>query len=520
MTATRRTTLGLLAFLACVAGVARAADVVVGSGPKDKISLQISTKSTNPASRSIKLSIKDDDLVFTAGGGITDDAVTGGAVVAVFSATDCQCIHMDIAPSSNPGWTATPAAAPKSYKWKDTATRSSGQVKGGRFKLKRAGGITYGLDTTPQGEVEAQVRFGAATDTVCARFAAPDNAAKNDSATKYASKAFATGTVACSSLPIVCGVCFPLSTTSSTTTSTTSTTTTTTTLPSCGVYTTQWGTYGTADGEFTVPYDVVINSVGEVIVADTYNHRIQKFDTSGNFIAKWGSEGAADGQFEFPIGLALDASDNVWVADSNHHRIQKFDSSGMFLAKFGGIEGSGDGEFEYVEDVVVDPAGNFYVVDYYNGRIQKFDSSGAFLTKWGSVGSGDGQFNNPADIVMDETGNLYVADVGNHRVQKFDSAGNLLAKWDLSTIGDGSFEFTPFGLTVDSGHVFVTDAGSYSRVVVFAEDGTYLTQWGSEGTGDGQMHSPRGVAVDTDGNVYVVDYHPNDRVEKFSCALP
>ena len=53
------------------------------------------------------------------------------------------------------------------------------------------------------------------------------------------------------------------------------------------------------------------------------------------FVTKWGSQGAANGQFEIPWGIAIDSSGNVFVADTANHRIQKFTNSGTFVTKWG-----------------------------------------------------------------------------------------------------------------------------------------------------------------------------------------
>lgn len=62
---------------------------------------------------------------------------------------------------------------------------------------------------------------------------------------------------------------------------------------------------------FYKPYSVAVDSSGYVYVADTANHRIQKFDSVGNFITKWGSKGTGDGEFDHPIGIAVDSSGYV-----------------------------------------------------------------------------------------------------------------------------------------------------------------------------------------------------------------
>jgi len=128
-----------------------------------------------------------------------------------------------------------------------------------------------------------------------------------------------------------------------------------------------------------------------------------------------GISGNGDGQFNNPNGVAVDSGD-VYVADSDNHRIQKFDSSGTFLTKWG-ISGNGDGEFSVPRGVAVD-SGDVYVADSNNNRIQKFDSSGTFLTKWGISGAGDGEFSFPIGIAAD-FGNVYVGDTLNDRIQKF-----------------------------------------------------------------------------------------------------
>ena len=139
-----------------------------------------------------------------------------------------------------------------------------------------------------------------------------------------------------------------------------------------------------------------------------------------NYVAQWGVNGSGDGQFQYPAGIATDSAGNVYVADTDNHRIQKFTSSGTFVTKWG-VNGSGDGQFQKPFGIATDSAGNVYVSDTNNQRIQKFASAGSLITKWGSGGSANGQFLFPHGIATDSAGNVYVADTHNHRVQKFGS---------------------------------------------------------------------------------------------------
>src|SRR5436309_2955805 len=90
------------------------------------------------------------------------------------------------------------------------------------------------------------------------------------------------------------------------------------------VYLTQWGSFGSGDGQFNTPVGVATDAAGNVYVADFYNPRIQKFTSTGTYLTQWGSFGSGNGQFGAPVGVATDAAGNVFVADTENNRIQKF----------------------------------------------------------------------------------------------------------------------------------------------------------------------------------------------------
>lgn len=268
-----------------------------------------------------------------------------------------------------------------------------------------------------------------------------------------------------------------------------------------GTFVTKWLGLGPGNGNFNQPYGVASDSAGNVYVADRENARTQKFDSNGNFLVTWGTYGEGNGQFIYPSDVAIDSNDNVYVADQS--RVQKFDSNGNFISKWGSY-GSGAGQFMFPEGIAVDRFGNVYVADTYNHRVQKFDSQGNFLTSWGSWGSLNGQFVSPTGISVDSSGNVYVADTGNNRIQKFDANGNFLLKWGLSQVN--TVEVDGFD------NVYAT---ADSMALEIASNGTLLTRWGSNGSGDGQFSHPHGMAVDRFGNIYVADTG-NNRIEKFS----
>jgi len=281
-----------------------------------------------------------------------------------------------------------------------------------------------------------------------------------------------------------------------------------------GQFVTKLGSLGSGDGQLNFPVGIALDSGGNVYVADTDNHRVQKFTSNGQFVTKWGSKGSGDGQFNAPHGIAVDSSGNVYVNDLNNYRIQKFTSSGQFITKWGS-PGHGDGEFNAAIGIVLDSSSNVYVADTYNHRIQKFTSGGQFITKWGSSGSDDGQFNTPYGIAVDRSGNIYVADTYNHRIQKFTSGGQFITKWGSgASNADGKF-YAPRGIAFDSsGNFYVADTANH-RIQKFASSGQFVTKWGSSGSGNSQFNLPWGIVLDSSDNIYVADAL-NHRIQRFT----
>ncbi|MGB9594874.1 MAG: Ig-like domain-containing protein, partial [Candidatus Poribacteria bacterium] len=116
---------------------------------------------------------------------------------------------------------------------------------------------------------------------------------------------------------------------------------------------------------------------------------------------------------------------------------------------------------------------------------------------------------------------IYVADTDNHRIQKLSPTGNFITKWGSQGSGDGQMQF-PESIAVDSfGNVYVADPYSW-RVQKFDSNGNFLMKLGKQGFKDGEFVWPRGVGVDSAGNIYVADgnsalpdSYRNDSIQKF-----
>jgi DNA-binding beta-propeller fold protein YncE len=117
-------------------------------------------------------------------------------------------------------------------------------------------------------------------------------------------------------------------------------------------------------------------------------------------------------------------------------------------------------------------------------------------------------------MAFDSEDRLYITDEANHRVTIYSADGAYLSQWGVQGSGEGEFN-GPAGIAIDAeDHVYVVDQHNH-RVQKYSRDGQFLLQWGDEGQEPGAFNLPWGACVDADGQVYVADWR-NDRIQKFS----
>ncbi|MDX6607988.1 MAG: hypothetical protein QOD14_2528 [Solirubrobacterales bacterium] len=187
----------------------------------------------------------------------------------------------------------------------------------------------------------------------------------------------------------------------------------------------QAGTHGTLGGELYSPYAVAVDAASDVYVTDFSNKRVQKYDSSGNFLRAWGMDVVATGSPDDTVGGHAEIC--VVTID-------------VCQAPF--VDGPQGGEFNSPFGVAADSAGGVYVSDAGGGRIQKFNPSGGFVSAWGGdvttggttayeictvaanckTGDGGGlggEMYGPRGLATDTAGDLFVADQSYNRIQKF-----------------------------------------------------------------------------------------------------
>jgi sugar lactone lactonase YvrE len=166
--------------------------------------------------------------------------------------------------------------------------------------------------------------------------------------------------------------------------------------------------------------------------------------------------------------------------------------------------------------VAVDGNGNVYVSNWNYYTIKKFTADGQFVTEWSP---GDFGGCEPFGLGIDRNGYIYVASSGacdgeGQSILKFTLNGEFVSKWGIKGTGQGQFR-NPQGIAVDAdGNVYVVDVLN-DRVQKFNASNQFVIQWGTSGSGDGQFSRPTDITIDQSGYLYVVD-SGNSRIQKFN----
>jgi len=189
--------------------------------------------------------------------------------------------------------------------------------------------------------------------------------------------------------------------------------------------------------------------------------------------------------------------------------------------------------------------GKLYICDPGIGGLEVLDFNQSNYKNF--VPGGPGQLKSPLNCYVDSNDKLYVADPGRHELVLFDSAGNYTYKisdtgefkptdvmvygdeiwvtnpdnhrlniYDKHTRqflryfaeqygpGDDGFLYSPFNLYITEDIIYVTDFGDF-RIKEFDRTGKFIKSIGSYGTGIGQFVRPKGIACDSNANLFVVD---------------
>ena len=180
-----------------------------------------------------------------------------------------------------------------------------------------------------------------------------------------------------------------------------------------------------------------------------------------------------------------------------------------YLYEFGSL-GDGEGQFRLPSAIALDSRGRVYVADEYHSHVNVFEPSGEFTGRWGVPGDAEGEMDGPSGLVFDGDDRLFVTDQNNNRVSVFTSNGSHILSWE----------------SPETGWTARQSLGHHPRLRGRRVRGRLAQRPGPEvhrggpasgdlrrpGDGDGEMHRPSSVAVDSDGYVYIADWG-NERVQ-------
>ena len=264
-------------------------------------------------------------------------------------------------------------------------------------------------------------------------------------------------------------------------------------------------------GSFNRIFGIAVDRFNRIYASDTFNNRVLVFNSDRTYIKTIGTGGGGGNtQLNLPGGIAFDTQDRIYIADIDNHCIKVFSydgTNGTFLKTIGNGRGSGNGQLQNPYGVAVDTMGNICVADFGNNRLQIFSYDGTNGTFIKSIG-----LSNPSGVAVDKTsGKIYVASLANE-LHVYNS--NFIYNESFGRQGDGPGQFkAPYSLTINAGRIYVADLQG-NRVQILKMNGTYVGQigTGSAGSGNNQLNWPYGVAVNSEGIIYIAD-STNNRIQ-------
>ena len=245
------------------------------------------------------------------------------------------------------------------------------------------------------------------------------------------------------------------------------------------------------------PQAVTGSADGRVYVSDVSRQAVFMFDTVKGRLEVW--EWAGEGvRFVLPIGVVPGVAGELLVADAALKFVARLGSDGRPLGRIG------EGLLKHPAGVARDPVrGRIYVADRGENLVRVFDDSGVLVGTLGEFGEAPGQFNAPT--YLDWRGDrLYVTDTLNSRIQIFSPEGEMVSTFGRRGLYLGELP-RPKGVTVDShGNIYVVES-YYDYLLVFNPNGELLLPIGGAGYELGQFFLPAGVWADSNDRIYVAD---------------
>ena len=246
------------------------------------------------------------------------------------------------------------------------------------------------------------------------------------------------------------------------------------------------------------PVSGMTDAAGRIYVTDMSRQAVFVFDPAAGELRVWDRAHGVNG-FAAPVGIAAGAGGEVLVADAELAMVVRLGADGNPRGNIG------KGVLKRPTGVARDPArGLVYVADTYAHDVKVFDDEGRLVNLIGRRGDKPGEFNFPTHVAF-ARGELYVTDSMNSRIQVFTADGEVLERhFGSAGLYLGNL-VRPKGVAVDGeGNVYVVE-GYYDYLLVFGPKGEFLLPIGGTGAGTGRFYLPSGVWVDSRNRVFIAD---------------
>lgn len=255
------------------------------------------------------------------------------------------------------------------------------------------------------------------------------------------------------------------------------------------------------------PQSGTVDESGRILVTDTSRQAVFVFDPKEGKLDVWESAVGLT-HFVSPAGIVPGIGGDIYVADAELGFVVRLDRDGKSIGTIG------KGELKRPIGLAFDAkTRQLYVSDARAHVIKVFNTEGRLQRTLGNRGEGQGELNFPTYIALAK-GDLYVTDTMNARVQVLDAETGK-AKQVIGSRGLNIGNMVrPKGVSVDSeGNVYVVES-YYDHLLVYNKNGEFLMPIGGTGKDIGKFYLPSGVWIDANNRVFVADMF-NGRVSLF-----
>lgn len=254
-------------------------------------------------------------------------------------------------------------------------------------------------------------------------------------------------------------------------------------------------------GDMWGPAAVAVDASGNVYVAGSHTNNLFKIAPDGTVTQLLDSNGDGSNSYFKSVGVAVDSSGNVYSSARETNNVFKITPDGSVSEIIDGNAG-GAGTLSDPRGIAVDSNGNVFVTGHESDNVFKITPDGTITEVINATAGGTGTLDNPRQVAVDSSGNAYVTGSNSSNAFKIAVDGSITEIISASAGGAGTLSIAE-GIVVDAdGNVYVTGAGSTNAFKI-STDGSIIEIINASDGGSNPLDNVRNVVLGTTGNVYV-----------------